>query len=73
MARLWTFPRLWPWATLAGRAVRVSRGASGDEVTLTLDGGLQLVGFAPPHSGIRVGARVVALVDDAAVVVALAG
>ena len=58
---------------LAGRALRVSRGASGDEVTLTLDGGLQMVGFAPPGSGIRVGARVVALVDDAAVVVALAG
>jgi molybdate transport system regulatory protein len=58
---------------LAGRATRVSRGDTGDEVSLTLDGGLQLVGFAPPHSGIRAGTRVQALVDEAAVVVALAG
>ena len=58
---------------LSGRATRVSRGETGDEVSLTLDGGLQLVGFAPAASGIRVGNRVQASVDEAAVVVALAG
>jgi len=58
---------------LPGRATRVSRGSSGDEVSLTLDSGLQLVGFAPPGSGIRAGAKVLARVDEAAVVVALAG
>ena len=58
---------------LSGRATRVSRGETGDEVSLTLDGGLQLVGFAPAASGIRVGNRVQAGVDEAAVVVALAG
>lgn len=58
---------------LPGRAARVSRGPSGDEVSLTLDSGLQLVGFASPGSGIRVGTKVLARVDEAAVVVALAG
>ncbi|MCZ2103149.1 MAG: TOBE domain-containing protein [Burkholderiales bacterium] len=38
----------------AGRVARVARGALGDEVVLTLDGGLQLVGFAPTGSGLRV-------------------
>ena len=58
---------------LPGRATRVSRGETGDEVSLSLDGGLQLVGFALAASGIRVGTRVQASVDEAAVVVALAG
>ena len=58
---------------LAGRATRVSRGETGDEVSLALSAGLQLVGFAPPGSGIRVGSKVLARVDEAAVVVALAG
>ena len=39
----------WP-----GRAQRISRGATGDEVVVQLGGGLQLVGFAPPGSGLRV-------------------
>ena len=56
---------------LAGRAIRVSRGESGDEVALRLDAGLQLVGFAPPASGIRMGSKVVAHLDEAALVVAL--
>ena len=56
---------------LAGRAVRVSRGQTGDEVSLRLEAGLQLVGFAPPSSGIRVGSRVAGCLDEAAVVVAL--
>ena len=58
---------------LAGRATRVSRGETGDEVSLALSAGLQLVGFTPPGSGIRVGSKVLAHVDEAAVVVALAG
>ena len=56
---------------LAGRAIRVSRGKTGDEVSLRHGSGLQLVGFAPPASGIRVGSRVAACLDEAAVVVAL--
>ena len=58
---------------LPGRATRVSRGETGDEVSLSLDGGLQLVGFALAASGIRVGTRVQASVDEAAVVISLAG
>jgi len=58
---------------LSGRATRVSRGETGDEVALTLDAGLQLVGFAPAVSGIRVGSKVSAWVDESAVVVALPG
>ncbi len=38
---------------LTGQAVRISRGASGDEVSLQLDGGLQLVGFAAAGSGLK--------------------
>ena len=58
---------------LAGRAARVSRGETGDEVSLRLEAGLQLVGFAPPASNIRVGTRVMARVDEAALMVALPG
>jgi molybdate transport system regulatory protein len=58
---------------LSGRATRVSRGETGDEVALTLDAGLQLVGFAQAASGIRSGSRVVARVEESAVVVALPG
>ena len=58
---------------LAGRVIRVSRAKTGDEVSMRLEAGLQLVGFAPPASGIRVGARVMARVDEAALVVALPG
>ena len=60
-------------SVLAGRAIRVSRGETGDEVSLRLEAGLQLVGFAPPASGIRLGAKVMARLDEAALVVALAG
>lgn len=57
---------------LPGEAVRVSRGSAGDEVSLLLDSGLQLVGFAPPSSGLKAKARVNAVLDEAAVVIALA-
>ncbi|MFN4120134.1 TOBE domain-containing protein [Acidovorax sp.] len=58
---------------LEARAVRVVRGASGDEVTAQfLTGGVQMVGFAPPDSGLRAGSRVALVLDDHAVVLALA-
>ena len=55
-----------------GRAVRISRGAAGDEVSLQLDAGLQLVGFAAAGSGLQAAARVQAMVDESALVIALA-
>ncbi|HYF20408.1 MAG TPA: TOBE domain-containing protein [Ramlibacter sp.] len=58
---------------LAGRVVRVSRGADGDELAVQLAGGTTLVGFAPGTSRLRVGSAVVVKVDEAAVVIALAG
>ena len=57
---------------LPGRARRVSRGDTGDEVAAQLDAGLQLVGFAPPASGLRSGSRVLMKVNESAVVIALA-
>ncbi|HSV54958.1 MAG TPA: TOBE domain-containing protein [Burkholderiaceae bacterium] len=58
---------------LTGRARRVSRGETGDEIAAQLDAGLQLVGFAPPASGLRVGSRVAMAIEESAVVIALAG
>ncbi|WP_137895480.1 TOBE domain-containing protein [Ramlibacter sp. 2FC] len=58
---------------LPGRASRVSRGQSGDEVAAALDAGLQLVGFAPPASGLRSGSRIAMTLDESAVVIALPG
>lgn len=57
---------------LSGEAVRVSRGAVGDEVSVLLDSGLQLLGFAPARSGLKAKARVNAVLDETAVVIALA-
>lgn len=56
---------------LAGRVTRVSRDEHGDEVSAALDGGLSLVGFAPPGSGLRSRAQVVLRVDESALVLAL--
>lgn len=58
---------------LAGKATRVTRGEAGDEVAAQLAGGLALVGFAPPRSGLRAGSAVALRMDEAAVVIALAG
>jgi molybdate transport system regulatory protein len=58
--------------SLKGRAVRISRGADGDEISLQLDGGLQLVGFAAPGSGLKTKDLVEAIIDESAVVIALA-
>jgi len=57
---------------LPGRATRVVRGASGDEVSAELVAGLHMVGFAAPHSGLRAGSAVVLVVEENAVVLALA-
>ncbi|MCB2023376.1 MAG: TOBE domain-containing protein, partial [Ottowia sp.] len=58
---------------LAGQALRLSRGSRRDEVTLTLAGGQQLVGFADRPNRLRTGSRVTAWLDDTAVVLALSG
>ena len=58
---------------LSGHAVRVSRGVAGDEVSVLLDSGLQLVGFAPSGSDLKAKSRVNAIFDESAVVIALAG
>lgn len=58
---------------LPGRASRISRGENGDEVSVALDAGPQLVGFAPAGSALRTRQRVCLDVDEVAVVVALAG
>ena len=57
---------------LAGRAVRVSRGVQRDEVRLALANDMQLVGFAERPNRLRAGSRVLARLDDSAVVLALA-
>ena len=57
---------------LPGRATRVVRGASGDEVSAELAAGLHMVGFAAPHGGLRAGSAVVLVVEENAVVLALA-
>lgn len=57
---------------LPGRAVRVVRGPSGDEVSAQLAAGVQMVGFAAPGSGLRASSPVVLVVDENVVVLALA-
>ena len=57
---------------LPAKAVRVVRGETGDEVSAELEGGIQMVGFATPDSGLRAGSRVHLVVEDNAVVIALA-
>ena len=58
---------------LPGRVLRMARGVQRDEVTVTLAGAQQLVGFAARPNRLRAGSRVQAVVDESAVVVALAG
>lgn len=57
---------------LVGHVTRASR-TMGGEVALVLAGGLQLVGFAVGDSILRVRSAAVASVDEAAVVLAIAG
>lgn len=56
---------------LPGRVLRISRGAQRDEVTVTLPGDMQLVGFAAHPHRLRKGSRVGAWLDQSAVVLAL--
>lgn len=58
---------------IAGVVQAVARGEDGDEIAMALPGGLQLVGFAPGGSGLRTRQRVLAAIDESAVVVALPG
>lgn len=58
---------------LVGRVGRALRGEGGDEIAVTLDGGLQVVGFAPGGSGLRVRQRAAVALDESALVVALPG
>lgn len=58
---------------LAGQVSRASRSTQGAEVALTLPSGLQVVGFTPPGVVLKVGGIAMAALDEAAVVVALAG
>ena len=53
------------------RVARLSRGPEVDEVAAQLDAGVQMVGFAPAGSGLRVRSRVKLQVDESAVVLAL--
>ena len=54
-----------------GRVTRLSRGPEVDEVAAQLDAGVQMVGFAPAGSRLRVRSRVKLQVDESAVVLAL--
>ncbi len=56
---------------LQGVVSRVSRGENGDEITLELRTGLQVVGFASSEKHLEIGDAVYAVVDESAVVVAL--
>ncbi|ROZ76577.1 TOBE domain-containing protein [Ramlibacter sp. WS9] len=58
---------------LPGIVSRASRAASGGEVALALAGGLQLIGFAGPASGLKVRASAVAWIEESAVAIALPG
>ena len=58
--------------SLTGEAIRINRSKAGDEVSLQLDTGLQLVGFAAANSGLKTGSRILASINESAVVIALA-
>ena len=62
-----------PGNQLQGPVMAIAPGASGDEVTLGLGGGVQLVGFAAAGCGLRTGQPAWAVVDETAVVIALPG
>lgn len=56
---------------LRGRVRRSARGTQHDEMTLTLTGNLQVVGFAAHPNRLRAGSRARAYVEPSAVVLAL--
>lgn len=55
----------------SGKAVRVHKGAAGDEVAVQIAQGLQWVGFANANSGLRAGSKVWVQLPQSAVVLAL--
>lgn len=55
---------------LPGRVHQLSKGGLQDEVVVTLQGGLQLVGFAHKPHRLRAGSKVIARVDERSVVIA---
>ncbi|MFZ4285194.1 TOBE domain-containing protein [Variovorax sp. HJSM1_2] len=57
--------------SLPCRVSRVSRDAAGDEVSVELAGGIQLVGFAASGNGLRARSRAWVSLDASAVVIAL--
>ena len=68
-----TLPQAPGVCRLSAKAVRVVRGESGDEVSVQLVAGLHMVGFAMPGSGLRAGSLVDLVLEENAVVLALAG
>ncbi|MGJ7581129.1 TOBE domain-containing protein [Variovorax sp. RHLX14] len=58
---------------LTGSVTGVLRSESGDEISVALEGGLRLVGFAADGIALRVRNRVTATVEESSVVVALPG
>lgn len=58
---------------LDGTVASATRGEGGDELAVALAGGLQLIGFAAAGTVLRTGQHVRASIDEAALVVALAG
>lgn len=65
------WPQALPGNTWAGKATRVTQGTIGDEVAVTLPGGVQWVGFASARSGLRAGRKVAVHMPASAVVLAL--
>ena len=59
--------------TLVGRVVRVSGDTGAVEVSMKLDCGLSMVGFASDAGKLSVGDACAAQIDDSSVVIALAG
>ena len=57
----------------SGRVARMSRASGSAEVTLEMDSGLNLVGFADAASGLKTGSAAVAEVDEAAIVMSVPG
>lgn len=58
---------------LVGVVNRIARASSGDEVVLTLPGGLNMVGFAPPGLRLTKGQLAQAVLEESAVVLAIGG
>lgn len=58
---------------LVGVVNRIARASSGDEVVITLPGGLNMVGFAPPSLRLAKGQLAEAVLEESAVVLAIGG